>query len=385
MLWEVSSRLVLRTFAGKIGRVRPAASSFHLILCLLLHPHFACACAPPEIAALLSPDLADGFDFPVGGPDGSLGYTDRSSGRKHRGWSHQSDWIDALNLESRDTWRGIENSAAGQPVHSVAADLVVDVSADQICLEHRFIDNGQLQTVRIRYSGLSGIESKIGDRVKRRQRIAQVAAGLDQSPAQVTLTLQHGLYAEAATWPLSVREFIRSHRQLLVPARDARILIAIKHDFQLHVCEKGEVTRTFTIALGQDGRLQKRAEGDNRTPVGDYRITQKSLGPFDGTYGAYLGAAWLRLSYPNAFDARAAFREGRITREQHDAIVAAAKRGGLAPAGTPLGDGIGIHGWNRDWPDGENLLTWGCLSLREADLLQLHDWVKKSTRVLILP
>ena len=253
------------------------------------------------------------------------------------------------------------------------------------CLEHRFIDNGQPQTVRIRYSGLSSIESRIGDRVKRRQRIALVAAGRDKSPAQVTLTLQHGLYAESATWPLSVRDFIRGHRQLLVPAREARVLIALKHDFQVHVCEKGKVTRTFPIALGQDGRLQKRAEGDNRTPVGEYRITQKSLGPFDGTYGAYLGAAWLRLNYPNAFDARAALREGRITRPQHDAIVAAAKRGGLAPSGTPLGDGIGIHGWIRDWPDGENLLTWGCLSLREADLRQLHDWVKKGTRVLILP
>jgi hypothetical protein len=37
-------------------------------------------------------------------------------------------------------------------------------------------------------------------------------------------------------------------------------------------------------------------DGDNGTPVGEYRITQKVKGPFDGTFGGYLGAAWLRCA-----------------------------------------------------------------------------------------
>ena len=126
-------------------------------------------------------------------------------------------------------------------------------------------------------------------------------------------------------------------------------------------------------------------DGDNGTPVGEYRITQKAKEPFDASFGGYLGAAWLRLNYPNAYDARTALGEERISKKVHDRIVAAALHGSLAPADTSLGGGIGIHGWTSDWPDGANHLTWGCLSLRKADLLQVHDLVNKGTRVLILP
>jgi hypothetical protein len=272
-----------------------------------------------------------------------------------------------------------------QSVHAMAEGHVIEVKGGEVWLEHRFLDNGQPQCVWIGYAGIQECSLQPGDAVKRRQRIAQVAPGENGDTAKVTLTLRHRLYADAATWPQSVSSFIRSYRKLLVPAKQERILIAVKHDYQLHVCEKGKITSTFPIALGQDGRQRKKADGDNRTPVGDYLITQKALGPFEGEYGAYLGAAWLRLSYPNAHDARAAFHEGRITSKEHDSIVSAAKRGGLAPTGTSLGGGIGIHGWISDWPDVEHHLTWGCLSLRKADLLKLHDSVKKGTHVLILP
>lgn len=336
---------------------------------------------------MLSPELADGFDFPVGAKDGTGGYIDLQTGRKHRGWRTENAQIDALNLEARETWNGSGGGAsdAGQPVYAMAAGRVVEITPDEIWLEHRFLDNGQPQTVRIGYRGIDGCPLKTGDVVKKRQRIALIAPAAENGLTQLSITLRHLVYAEAATWPQSVSGFIRSHRRLLVPAKEKRLLVAVKHAFQLHVCENGKITHCMPVALGQDGRLRKCAEGDNRTPVGEYRITQKALGPFEGTYGAYLGAAWLRLNYPNAHDARAALHEARITRQQHDAIVAAATRGGLAPAGTPLGDGIGIHGWTSDWPDGENLLTWGCLSLRKADLLRVHALVQKGTRVLILP
>jgi hypothetical protein len=66
-------------------------------------------------------------------------------------------------------------------------------------------------------------------------------------------------------------------------------------------------------------------------------------------------------------------------------VLISALHGALAPTDTALGGGIGIHGWISDWPDGKHHLTWGCLSLRKADLLQVHDWVSKGIRVLILP
>jgi hypothetical protein len=60
-------------------------------------------------------------------------------------------------------------------------------------------------------------------------------------------------------------------------------------------------------------------------------------------------------------------------------------KNGMFPAGTSLASGIGIHSWISNWPEGAHHLTWGCLSLRKADLLQVHGLVKTGTRVLILP
>ncbi|MFZ2279043.1 MAG: L,D-transpeptidase [Prosthecobacter sp.] len=340
-----------------------------------------------DLSSVLAPDLADGFDFPVGGADASAGYKDLATKRWHKKWSVSETVIDALGLEAHETWNGSGggDTAADQPVYALATGAVTEAKDGEIWVEHRFLDNGQPQHVLVGYSGIHACTLKPGDVVKRRQRIAQIAAGADGGQAQLTVILQHLLYAEAATWPMSVSAFIRSHRHLLQPAKEERILIAVKHAYQISLCEKGQVKHTLPIALGQDGRQRKTTDGDNRTPVGEYRITQKAKGPFDGGYGAYLGAAWLRLNYPNANDARTALIENRITKKEHDRITAAVQHGSLAPTDTSLGGGIGIHGWISDWPDGKHHLTWGCLSLRKADLLQLHDWVSKGTRVLILP
>ena len=344
---------------------------------------------PPSfvIGEWMRTDLADGFDFPVGGADGTAGYQDLGSKRHHAGWRSDGVVIDALHLETSEVWngRGGGSTDAEQPVHALAAGSVVGIEDGAVWLEHRFLDNGQPQRLLAGYSGIVGTKLQIGDRVQRRQQVGRIARGTAGQLTQLTITLRHLVYREAATWPTSVSDFIRTHRRLLVPANEKRVLIAIKHAYQLHVCEKGKVTQVLPMALGQNGRQRKKTDGDNRTPEGDYRITQKALGPFEGDYGAYLGAAWLRLGYPNAYDARAALHEGRISKPEHATIVTAASRGSLAPTGTSLGDGIGIHGWIKDWPDGENDLTWGCISLKRADLLTLYSLVTKGTHVLIIP
>lgn len=117
---------------------------------------------------------------------------------------------------------------------------------------------------------------------------------------------------------MSVSAFIRSHRHLLQPAKEARILIAVKHAYQISLCEKGQVKHTLPIALGQDGRRRKTTDGDNRTPVGEYRITQKARGPFDGDYGAYLGAAWSASSdrYRSGRGHRHSWLDQRLARRQ---------------------------------------------------------------------
>jgi len=93
----------------------------------------------------------------------------------------------------------------------------------------------------------------------------------------------------------------------------------------------------------------------------------------------------MRINYPNSHDARAALEAGRIGKGKHDAILAANAAGKMPPANSCLGGGVGIHGWASDWPDGPQNLTWGCLSLRAADLEKLYSLVTKGTVVIISP
>jgi murein L,D-transpeptidase YafK len=109
-------------------------------------------------------------------------------------------------------------------------------------------------------------------------------------------------------------------------------------------------------------------EGDNRLPEGEYHITEKNKGPFYGTYKDYFGPAWMRISYPNSYDAEAGY-----------------KKGIHPPENTGLGGGIGIHGWAGDWPQNNRHLTWGCISLRNKDLEKFYDLVPLNTKLFILP
>lgn len=170
---------------------------------------------------------------------------------------------------------------------------------------------------------------------------------------------------------------------LAVHSPAPRTLVVVKHVYTLYAFDAGRLIYQAPVALGQQPLGHKVRRGDNRTPEGSYVVLDKSDGPFSS---AWFGARWLRLSYPNASDAAAALADGRISRAEHDAIVDADRRGVAPPKNTALGGGIGIHGWNGDWDAaGDKDLTWGCLSLREADLLFVYAFVARGTRVMILP
>jgi hypothetical protein len=164
------------------------------------------------------------------------------------------------------------------------------------------------------------------------------------------------------------------------------LLVARKSEYRMRLYARGKLVKTYVIGLGQSPQGHKQREGDNRTPEGRYRIIQKVVGPFAGAYGEFLGPRWIRLNYPNDDDARAGFRRGAIDKAELQAIVDANRAGTEPPKNTKLGGGIGIHGWSGPWPgaDRQNL-TWGCLSLQNADLEDLYDRIEIGTPVLILP
>jgi murein L,D-transpeptidase YafK len=164
------------------------------------------------------------------------------------------------------------------------------------------------------------------------------------------------------------------------------LLIAHKSEFRMHLFSKGKLLKTYFIALGQAPIGTKEKQGDNRTPEGDYKIIQKSRGPFEGDYSQYLGVAWMRLNYPNNTDAINGFRNGLITLSQKNSIIAANNSGKEPPKNTKLGGGIGIHGWYGEWPGkDQQCLTWGCISMQNKDLDDLYNRIPIGTRIIILP
>jgi murein L,D-transpeptidase YafK len=164
------------------------------------------------------------------------------------------------------------------------------------------------------------------------------------------------------------------------------LLVVWKNMYRMRLYHKGEIVKTYIIGLGQDPAGHKEQQGDNRTPEGDYRIIEKSKGPFYGDYSAWFGVAWMRLNYPNNADAIAGYKKKLITEAQKNSIIAA-NNAGLEPSKyTKLGGGIGIHGWNGEWPgsDRQNL-TWGCISVQNGELDDLYSRVNVGTRIVIYP
>lgn len=169
-------------------------------------------------------------------------------------------------------------------------------------------------------------------------------------------------------------------------ADEDSVLVAWKSRYRMGLYSNGQLVKTYVIGLSQDPVGHKERQGDNRTPEGDYRVIQKSPGPFRGRTGRYLGKAWMRLNYPNEQDAESGFERGLISETEKEAIIAANREGREPPKSTRLGGGIGIHGWWGRWPgeDRQNL-TWGCVTLQNRQMEELFRKVEVGTRMVIYP
>ena len=319
----------------------------------------------------------------------------------------------SLGLHTGEDWNGSGggDTDLGQPVRAIANGKVVYAQEAAapfgkiVVIEHCYLENGKPMKVFSQYDHFQELKVVKDQVVKRRDQIGTIGKGAEDAfPAHLHFEIRKESMATFSPefWPSSngwteemVRQnyeeptaFLKAHRKLLHPASAPLVVLAVKHRHQMFVIKKGVVDRTHEMALSQQPLGAKWAEGDLKTPEGEYRVLGQSLGPFDDEgWRRFLGAAWIRLDYPNGFDARLAFAEGRITQAVRDKIVAARPRGAMPPQDTPLGGGIGIHGWAGDgWdPAGDRALTWGCLSLNKDDLLACYKEVKKGTPVVIVP
>ncbi len=378
---------------------------------------------PEEVAAVATPapepdpmdawmaapyPAADGFDFPVGDADGRGSYTDPTGG-EHDGWYVATAFGEhySLGIHPGEDWngRGGGDTDRGQPVHAVAAGLVLHAGGfgqpwgGVVVVEHTFYEHHHRRTITSAYVHLEEVDVVAGDTVDRRQRLGTI--GQDPAatfPAHLHFELRadpsigptfwpsdHGWQdADVAAHYLPPTTFIEAHRELLVPQREDDLLLVHADSYRMRRYEAGEQLGEYQVGFGQEAG-RKRLRGDNRTPRGAYFVVHRYRGEIGGEWGAFYGGHWIKVNYPGPRDAAWGLEEGLIDEDQARRITEAWAARELTPQDTILGSGIGFHGWIEEWDDdGPRHLSWGCVVLHNRDIAVLFDDIPIGAMVVIL-
>ncbi|MCY1082876.1 L,D-transpeptidase family protein [Archangium lansingense] len=270
------------------------------------------------------------------------------------------------------------HASAGSEVRALARGQVVAVGQGgrSVTLEHLFHENHELRRVRSEYTGLEGVTWRPGQSVERGQGVGRVGAG---GKREVRLLEGSRVLPDA-----EARRFTEARGRLPLPAEESVLLLISHAANELRMYERGREVRRVEVGFGQ-GEGRKRLRGDNRTPMGMYFVVDKHRGDFPGAYGAYYGGHWIRLNYPNPWDADWGVSQGVISRNVRDGIARAWRERKLTTASTKLGSGIGLHGWAGEWSLAESggRLSWGCVVLHNPDITALYGRVPPGSMVVI--
>jgi murein L,D-transpeptidase YafK len=136
-------------------------------------------------------------------------------------------------------------------------------------------------------------------------------------------------------------------------------IIVYKSKREMNVYSKGNLVKTYPIALGRQAIGAKEYEGDKKTPEGIYYINAKN--PNSGWYKN------LGISYPNSKDMKRAKQLGMPA------------GGDIKIHGLKNGNGsIGkFHRW-FDW-------TLGCIALTNEEMEELYNAVSVGAKIKIYP
>ena len=157
-------------------------------------------------------------------------------------------------------------------------------------------------------------------------------------------------------------------------------VLIYKDQGKLVVKSNQKTVKSYKVATGRGGAGDKKQKGDNKTPVGTYRVVGfNAKSRFD---------YFIRLNYPNAKDAFHGYKAGKIGRATFRSIMSAVRSGKTPPQHTALGGAIGIHGIGDESPEQlhiHNSLDWteGCIALRNAEIQELRAFIQMGTRVII--
>ena len=156
------------------------------------------------------------------------------------------------------------------------------------------------------------------------------------------------------------------------------LLVDTKKD-ALILMQGGKPVKTFSrIAVGSSGVGVKSGRGDNKTPLGVFRVGWIND---NSRFKRFIG-----LDYPNLDYANRALRSNRIDALTYERIRQAWSNGYTPPQDTPLGGQIGIHGIGRGNPGVHDAgINWtsGCVALDNSQIDALRPWIKVGMRVEI--
>jgi murein L,D-transpeptidase YafK len=136
-------------------------------------------------------------------------------------------------------------------------------------------------------------------------------------------------------------------------------IIVVKSERKLYLLSAGKVMREMSVSLGLRPDGDKQAEGDFRTPEGEYVLDRRN-----NSSGYFLSVG---ISYPN-------------TKDRLDA-----EKNGVSPGGQIMIHGLpntprhdsGYYG-NVDWTD-------GCIAVSNSDMVDVWRLTNLYTPISILP
>jgi murein L,D-transpeptidase YafK len=136
-------------------------------------------------------------------------------------------------------------------------------------------------------------------------------------------------------------------------------ILVHKSERRLHLLRKGQILKSYRVALGLRPQGAKQQEGDYRTPEGEYKLIRRN--PRSDFFLS------MEISYPNASD------------------LARAQRQGLRPGGA-----IMLHGWPntpRRTPDYYKTADWtdGCIAVSNSDMVEIWLMTPLDTPIEIRP
>jgi murein L,D-transpeptidase YafK len=157
-------------------------------------------------------------------------------------------------------------------------------------------------------------------------------------------------------------------------------LEVLKSSQELLVKNGQEIIKRYHVSFGKGGNGSKRRYGDNRTPVGSYKIIE-----FRENSRFHF---FMQINYPNSIDAWNGYKNNLIDGKEFKEIIKAITSDAIPPQDTPLGGYLGIHGIGEITEEKLSIhdrhnWTEGCIALRNDEISELRQYVTIGTTIII--